>query len=237
YFRILIPTNDKPALIAASVLNTAVAKPVFYNYEVQLFSVLEEKASKQTSIELILNKVVPVSFIQLNIPNKFDFYRPVTVRQVIDSVKTANGWEYIYETIANSMLHSAFGKTISFKQAIGKRFSLIIENEDNIPLNISSVEVKGYEHVLTARFDNPSADYYLLYGNKMAAKPNYDLMNFADKIPHKLTKLTVGKEQLIETAVSIAVKPLFENKLWLWLIMGFIIVVIGWFSISMLKKD
>jgi hypothetical protein len=31
------------------------------------------------------------------------------------------------------------------------------------------------------------------------------------------------------------VKPLFENKLWLWTIMILIIGILGWFSLKMMK--
>lgn len=236
YFRCLIPTKDKPALRAASVVNTAVIKPIYINYEIESFRVNQHKASKQTFIELTLEKPVPISFIQLNIPDNFDFYRPITVKCLTDSVKTVNGWEYIYETVANSMLHSSYNKSVSFDEVIGKRFSIVIENEDNIPLNIISVQAKGYEHVLTARFDK-KANYFLMYSNKTAGKPNYDLLNFANKIPANLTSLQIGEEKMIDAKAPMPVTALFENKLWLWLILVLTIVVIGWFSISMLKKN
>jgi hypothetical protein len=116
-----------------------------------------------------------------------------------------------------------------------KEIKVIIDNQDNAALRIQSVSVKGYDHQLIARFDTP-ATYYLAYGNKNAVKPDYDIERFVDSIPTSLTPLMLGHEQIIKRESARPDKPLFENKMWLWAIMGIIIILLAWFTLKMITK-
>jgi hypothetical protein len=87
---------------------------------------------------------------------------------------------------------------------------------------------------LLVRFTEPAA-YFLTYGNKKATKPTFDIERFVSKVPETLTVLTLGNEQKIDKKDTTKA-PLFKNKIWLWLLMGIIILVLGWFSIKMMNK-
>ena len=93
---------------------------------------------------------------------------------------------------------------------------------------------RGNIFELTARFDK-EAEYYLVYGNRNATFPRYDIENFIDKIPTTLSYLSLGNEESISQNQN-ENSPLFDNKLWLWLIMIVMIMLIGWFSLSMIRK-
>ena len=124
-----------------------------------------------------------------------------------------------------------------FNSTILKRLKIIIDNQNNVPLKIDSFVVKGYVHEVIGRFTEPAV-YYLVYGNKKASKPNYDIDHFTDKIPPVIAELVLGSEQLIDKNPEHKRVSLFQNKLWLWMIMTIIIVVLGWFSMRMIKhKD
>lgn len=102
-------------------------------------------------------------------------------------------------------------------------------------LKIDSLRVNGYQYELTARFTEP-AKYFLIYGNRHTARPDYDIACFVKNIPEGLTVLSLGKEEVINQADGQSTFSLFENKNWLWGIIGIIILFLAWFSISMLKK-
>ena len=55
-------------------------------------------------------------------------------------------------------------------------------------------------------------------------------------MPDTINQLTLGKQKTIAKKEEATQEPLFENKLWLWVIMGVIMVIIGWFSYKMLSK-
>jgi hypothetical protein len=90
------------------------------------------------------------------------------------------------------------GKTTSRRNKVHKVYPYLLRNlkidssnQDNQPLTIDTIKVKGYEHELIARFAE-QASYFLTYGNKTAASPHYDLDCFADKIPETLLALELG---------------------------------------------
>jgi hypothetical protein len=115
-----------------------------------------------------------------------------------------------------------------------KNLRIVIDNQNNQPLQIDSITVKGYHHQLIARFQ-PEAKYNLFYGNKNAFKPEYDIERFANKIPENLTQLQLGDE-ISNFKEKPNQQPLFMNEVWLWLVMGVIIVVLGWFTFGMMRK-
>ncbi len=115
-----------------------------------------------------------------------------------------------------------------------KKLRLIIDNNDNRPLQIDSVSIEGYRHRLIARFEKP-ATYFLFYGQPKAVKANYDISRFTEKIPTTLLPLELGEEQLNIASPS-GNGALFENKIWLWMLMTLIIITLGWFSFSMMRE-
>jgi hypothetical protein len=125
---------------------------------------------------------------------------------------------------------------LKFNSTIVQKLKIIIENKDNQPLTIEGILLKGYVHELTARFTE-KATYFLVYGNENANKPDYDIERFPDNVPKMLSTLELGNELEIAKEEAPKKAPLFENKIWLWVIMGMIILVLGWFSLKMMKKE
>ena len=96
--------------------------------------------------------------------------------------------------------------------------------------------MKGYIHQLIARFTD-QATYFLTYGNHKAARPNYDIERFLDNIPETLTVLDLGDELKIEKEEVPLTDPLFKNKTWLWSIMTVVIILLGWVSVRMMRRE
>jgi hypothetical protein len=124
----------------------------------------------------------------------------------------------------------------NFENTLTSRLKITIQNNDNKPLRLSSLQLKGNIYEIIARFDEPKNEYALYYGNEKATNPVYEIEEFENKIPVNLTSVNIGAEQQ-NPAYSIKIeKPLFENKAWLWVLMVVIIGLLGWFSFKMLKN-
>ena len=234
FFRIHVKSQEKPDLSYAKISLNKVTKGSFNQYTINKIESFEDKGKKLTIVEVSLNAPVPVSSIKIDIKNTFDYYRPVTISYLADSVKTEQGWKYRYQHLTSGTLNSIDKKEFVFESTILQKLKISIQNQDNTPLSINTITVKGYVHELIARFTEP-ATYFLAYGNKQAAKPNYDMRRFTSKIPNKLLALSLGKEQLVVQNKVFTNEPLFKNKNWLWAVMTLLIVVIGWFSIKMIR--
>lgn len=233
YYRLLINSEKKPELITAKISMNENTGGSFKKYN-NSAKIAEDRPAKQTIINIGLSSPVPVSYIKIFFQNKIDYYRPVTINYVMDSFKTDNGWNYNYGTLSSGTLNSIEKNEFLFNSIVLKKMQIIIENRDNVPLKIDSLVVQGYVHELIARFIEP-AMYFLTYDNQLAAKPNYDIAQFADNIPTTLSALKIGNEVLLLQEPKR--EPLFKNKAWLWVVMIIIILLLGWFSMRMMKSE
>lgn len=236
YFRIHIDSKEKPELTLASIAQMETTDGKFRNYTNKKFDINENRETKQTEIDIELKLPVPISNLKIDVKDSFDYYRPVSIKHLADSIKTEKGWKYNYNTLTSGTLNSIEKNEFKFVSTTVQKLKIYIHNQDNQPLTIDTIQVKGYEHELIARFTE-QADYFFTYGNKLAAKPHYDINRFTDKIPINLSALDMGKELIIDKEETLSIEPLFENKTWLWIIMCLIMVLLGWFSVKMIRKN
>jgi hypothetical protein len=199
-----------------------------------LDSVTHDKQSKQTNIALRLRQAVPVSFVQPAVASTFDYHRPVTIQALVDSVKTQTGWHYSWQHVYSGTLSSLAQEPFTFENIVTSRIRITVQNADNAPLSFSGFTVKGNVHRLVARFDRP-ASYHLLYGNARSTKPSYDIGMFENNIPADVKEATLGPEETRAAAAKKQRAPLFENEIWLWLAMGLTIVLLGPFTLKMMR--
>ena len=234
FFRFQIKSKEKPDLSYAKIALNKVTNGSFNQHTINKMESFENKAQKLTTVEVSLKSPVSVSSINIDIKNTFDYYRPVTISYLADSIKTEQGWKYRYQHLKSGTLSSIDKNEFVFESTILHKLKIVIQNQDNTPLTVAGITPKGYVHELIARFTEP-ATYFLSYGNKQAARPNYDINRFTSKIPDKLVALSLGNEQLVVKDKVFTNQPLFKNKYWLWAIMSLLILVIGWFSIKMIR--
>lgn len=235
YYRILVKSKTDPGMSSASVSMNKTLIGNYRKYQVVSTRISDDKKMKQTIIDIDLKDLIPISQIKVWTSSSFDFYRPISLKYLADSVKSERGWVYTYQTLTSGILSSIENNTYSFQSTKAKKIQVVVDNGDNPELKIDSVSVYGFVHELTIRFTE-DADYYLVYGNPNASQPDYDITHFQNEIPSGISELDLGEEELIEKITTPPTEPLFRNKMWLWVIMGIVIFVLGWFSLSMLKK-
>lgn len=235
YFRIFINSDDKPELVKATITLKETTEGSYKHYHISKSEIKEDKQTRQTEIDVELPSAVPVSLIRIGVTETFDYYRPIAIKYLADSFKTEQGWKYTYGTLTAGTLNSFEENIFKCASTTVQKLKIILNNHDNQPLTVNGIEVKGYVHELIVRFTEP-ANYFLTYGNKKAVRPQYDIARFTDRIPETLTMLTLGEEQKIVKEPSPAKDPLFKNPAWLWAIMILIILLLGWFTINMLKN-
>ncbi len=235
FFRLFIRSKKKPELTTAYIAQHTILNETLIDYPVKKIFTKENKKAKQTEIDIEMQVPVPVSRINIGVKDTFDYYRPINIQYLTDSLKTEQGWKYNYNTLTSGTLNSLEKNEFKTSSRTIQKLRIIIHNQDNQVLNIGTIQVKGYTHELTTRFTKP-ATYYLTYGNKKAGKPHYDIERFKDKIPETLTTLKLGDEQAIEKEETTKPAPLFQNKIWLWTVMLVIILMLGWFTLIMIRS-
>lgn len=235
FLRVQIKSNKQPELIAAETKFSSFIAPQFNTYSIKSFSKEEDKKRKQSVLQIELSKPLSISSLEFNIKDSIDYYRSISIKYLADSTKTEKGWIENYVNLDTSVLSSIENNDVTLPSITTNKLKVIIENLDNQPLEIKNVVVKGYKHQLIARFTN-KANYFLTYGNIDSKAPKYDLVRFENNIPKSPSILSLGTELSIEKNLEPQTKPLFENELWLWLILGVVILLIGGFTIQMMMK-
>ena len=234
FYRMLIKSTKKPEIRAAKISVNDETNARLREYTVSYLDIQEK--DKQTILNIDFKRRLPISMLKINVLDKVDYYRPITIAYLADSVETEKGWRYGYRNIFSGTLSSIENDAFNFKSTLTQKLRVTIRNNDNEPLNIEGASAKGYVHELIARFAKP-ATYYLAYGKADARKPKYDIAQASSKIPTNLSLLTLGEVQGIPKKGTATVSPLFENKFWLWGIMGIVIIVLGGFTLKMMRKN
>ena len=235
YFRLAVKSDVQPELLNAKIAKTDTVKGTYQNINYQSFNLVNDAKNKETVIEIVLKNAVPISNLKLNAQSDFDFYRNFKIEYAVDSFKTDNGVKYNYNQLYEGTISSLEKAVFNFENTITARLKITIQNNDNKPLRLSRLELKGNLYKIIARFEGKNFDYALFYGNNKATKPSYEIEKFESKLPLILTEVNIGNEEKNPAYTLVIDKPLFESKAWLWALMGIIIALLGWFSFKMLR--
>ena len=234
YLRLLVKSKTDPKLANTKIRLSNLTEGNYQNHPIKKLESKVKKATKQTEIFMDLGLPVSASHLDLTFKNKVDYYRKMEIQFVSDSFKTDKGWQYSYNTLTSGTLSSIEKNEFHFGNTVLQKLKITIKNNDNEPLILENISIKGTVYQLVSRFSE-TAKYSLYYGKPNSRTPNYDINRFMNTIPTDLKNLTLGSEIVLQKNTKEKVKPLFENKLWLWTIMILIIGILGWFSLKMMK--
>jgi hypothetical protein len=234
YYRIFIPTKEDPNLLSATIFT--VKKKSGSKKTLPLLDLIqkEDKKKKETIVTAKIPHSLPIEGIKIDVQDDFDYYRPIKIL----TAKQNNEKSVKYNFLKNTMIRSDYQNSVRVAKTFTNQIKVIIRNEDNSPLNVQGISADYYEHKIVARFTE-KAQYVLVYGNIMARKPHYDILQFKKNIPKNLTNLSLDSEIKTQNNKQ-KVKPkkaLFENQYYLWSLMAFVVIVIGVFSFKMLKQQ
>jgi len=236
YVRLSFKSSNKPKLLKAAIIRNTINNAVYYDYKISKIDVKDDKKEKLSEIVIEFAMPVPISSIQISVRDRFDYYRPISIQYLADSVKTEKGWIYNYSTLSSGIINSFEDNNFSFDSRTVQKLRILINNFDNQALKFDSIIVRGVVHELFVRFTE-EAQYFMIYGNHTPQKPNYEIDYFVDKIPSNPKVLQLKEELFIGKAKVKEVNPLFISKLWLWTIITIIIIILGWFSVKMMLKN
>ena len=234
FFRLLVHNQIDPKFKSAKINLDRVSNVKHRIFE-SSFTVKNDDEDQETIINIDLGIPLPVSYLKIDVDERKDYYRPISIQYLVDSTKTEKGFIYNYRSLTHGILNSTDRKPFESRSVTSQKLRIFIQNYDNAPLNIKDVKVRGYVHQLIARFDQP-AKYFLAYSNAQIAAPRYDLIYNKEQIPTDLTNLQLGSAIAISKGQTKNSNSLFENEIWLWVIMAIIALVLGWFSLRMINN-
>ncbi len=236
FLRVQLVDVPKCKLKSAEIWEKTYPEGEFYDYGQVNFTVEEKKDLKQTIIDVHLAEKKPVSQVELDIVSELDYYRHFRIQNIKDSVLANDQWKHLYQPLYKGVLSSLETPTFTFPYVTTDRFQIVIANQDNLPVHIKQIRLKSIQYSLQANFPY-EGDYFLAYGNPLLKRPNYDIQQFKNHIPEKMDILALEVEQKGNIKTTTDKKEPFwlDNPLILWLVMGLIILVMGGFTLKMIR--
>ena len=141
-----------------------------------------------------------------------------------------------FENIVSFELKSNSPHAIDLPVALqNKEFYLLIKNNNNPSLKITSVKVFQLTQYLKAYLNKGQA-YSLVFGNKNAQMPVYDLQYFTDSIPGVLPNVKVG--QIVNTkaaAYEMNTAKWYENIILIWTVLLALLLFMAYMVYAMMK--
>ncbi len=203
FFKLKIKATNAPILSNASYFESKNYSTIWNEIKNVKLDIQTIKEEKKTYLNASFKYKTPLSKIKIQVENDFDFYRPISIYGSLDSIYTDNleGLELLYSGYLNSFDLSEFNLSETFV----KHLLIVVNNNDNPPLNIKSLFSYYKPISLTARFEK-SGDYFLCYGNSLASFPDYDITFYQDRIPENASSLTYEifiKEKILNHRLNI----------------------------------
>ncbi len=236
YKYIKIDFNDKKTL-PINVLKVGVS--VNRNITHQLLQVNPsinkmKNDGKVTRIEIKFNEAQTVNQIVFGIA-KPQFYKRDAKLLVKRTRKVKHRIDSYFEEWANFQLSSNSENRININQLREKEFVVEIENQDNLPLSISSVNLYQIPVRIIANLDSTES-YKVKVGNEQLTKPNYDIAYFENSIPEKIMQANIDAIQVLNAKATVnPTKSIWQQAWFMWGCIALVAVGIVYLSLGMLK--
>lgn len=198
----------------------------------------EDKAKKQTIIECSFRRMYFIGCLQIKVENEMPYRREVEVEFLTQNTGNDKWVVFGRSIISSNSSNKIYFKNYSSRDENFKtiKMRIIIHNLDDRPLGAISIDAFTHEEILKCKLEKDKK-YVLAYGKANDALPQYDLQYFKNAIPLNLKYAETGNEQKISHAVVEAPSPLFGNKLWIWIALTAGVLLIGIFTLKLLKQE
>ncbi|MFB9865449.1 hypothetical protein [Rufibacter immobilis] len=130
------------------------------------------------------------------------------------------------------LLHSNAPAVLDLPRHQVKELEVQIENSDNQPLRIDSVQVLQLNRYLIATL-KPHQTYTLRFGDETLAAPAYDLQFFQDSIPQHLPLVEVKALQALKNEKK---APRRSSTLLIWAAIALLAVGLGYMTVKLLRE-
>ena len=235
YFRLKFDDDSSPRItVTNAYAYENKSTPGSYT-ELKISDWKQTDNKKDKTSEIIVNMPYPylINYLTINSKTKSDFYRNINVYGSSGTFHTKKGDIENWYLINTSVFSSEENNPVSCNNEATKKLKIEIENYDDEPIDISDIKAYGEQSRLVANLP-ASDDIYMVYGKQNDNAPTYDMVHFKEKIPAEFAEINYGKEEIKLKGV---ITPVVQNKKWLWIALIGVILLIGFFALSMVRKE
>lgn len=193
--------------------------------------------AKHTEVFINLRKEHLSDKIRVKVNNDGHYHRRAELFKKVWTNDTTWHWNsertfWLSSTTLNEM---------NFHHFKAKELKLVVYNKDDYPLDIEEVAFLQLNNYLTALLEKDQG-YQLAFGNDTLPAPEYDITYFKQEIGSDLPRVQpVGEiAELVKPIVQEVQEaedpvPFYEDRSFIWIILGAVVVLFGYMSIRMMS--
>lgn len=198
----------------------------------------ENKEKKETVIECSFRRMYFIGCIQIKVENEMPYRREVDVEFLTQNTSNDKWVIFGKSIISSNSSNKIYFKNFASADANFKtiKMRITIHNLDDRPLGNIAIDAYTHEEIIKCKLEK-NKKYVLAYGKENDATPQYDLAYFKNAIPLNLSYAQLEAETKIEKAPQEEKSPLFSNKIWIWIALTGGVLLIGIFTLKLLRQE
>jgi hypothetical protein len=205
-----------------NVLSASSSEVAFDSLSLAPTKKMEDTQVHTTAFFFTLPEVRLISELTVRGPSNSDYFREAKLSLTSPLLRN-------FSFAVGSGLEDSF----PLGEIAAKEMWLTVYHQNNSPIEIKEIVLKSPITYLVSRAKSPK-NLVLLYGKLNDSGASYDLEHFKDKVGAMAPVFLCGPEVAV-TAKSHAANFL-DKKIYLWLLLGLMILFLGFFGIKLLKE-
>jgi len=199
------------------------------------FSIEEKVKDKQSHVTIKLDTSRLMDKLEFTISGQPFYHRYAALYETgtqLNKKGKAEPFKNYLQSVELTSTHAASVQLVGMKL---QNLLLVVENNDNPPLQFDSVQAFQLNRYATAWLKKGIA-YKLKMGDSKLNSPVYDLDFFLDSIPNQPAVLQPSDIAAMTTAKEAKPTTLFTNKQIIWVGIILVAIILGYMSVKMIKE-
>ncbi|HOX81729.1 MAG TPA: hypothetical protein PLJ60_01125 [Chryseolinea sp.] len=205
--------------------------------ELSSLSLIKSDSTKQKKsfVKITLDTARVVDKLTLSMSGQPYFLRRASLYSKEQGKNKKGNTEYYYDRLYDFELSSKQTSVIALSGIKVKELLLIVENDDNPPLDVASIRAFQVNRYVTAWLKRGN-QYSLKIGRDNLQLPNYDLAFFKDKIPAQPPLLYIGAVAIFQNKVEQSGTTIFTSQSIIWIAIVLVIIILGFMSVKLIRE-
>ena len=196
-------------------------------------TITQNKKDQTTKIDIAFNSKQVINGLKITVSAPQFYLRNAAI--VVNRMRIVKREQKNYlESLVDFQLNSKAQSQFKFGEIFEKNLSIIIQNEDNLPLEIGDIQF--FQEPVLLISELKAGEKYSIMIDSTLLKPRYDLANFESNVQSQIPEINIVNLVKVSPLKDQKVKNAFwKTPLFMWLCIGFALLVIGYFSLGLLK--
>lgn len=196
----------------------------------------ENASEKKTYVRLLFDTAQFVDKLEIKITGPKFYRRKATLSEKRIGKSKKRKQTVNYNPIQHFELTTKPITTVELPEIRTQELLLVIENEDNPPLTISTVKSFQVNRYLTAWLKK-NDQYTIRFGQPDLKAPVYDLPFFKDSIPSQVKVLEAGEINKVKKIPPGRFETFFTTRTIIWIAIVVVILVLGFMSARLIRES